>query len=353
MSILANHDLTITEGLRSSGASPPTVKRPKTIHLLGAGKVGREFLLQLSATPHRLIAVTDSTATVFSKEGLSPRAIVEYKEKGLLLLQYPGAEALPEWITLQFVHADVVADATPTDLTNPQHAAGRARNALASGSAVALAAKDALFADAAFLAAEAARGRAGIRAALGGAGAAIAAEIVTLQKETVEIAITANATTSTILDALALGNDYLQSLDAARARGLLESDPEQDLGGSDAAVKLAIIAKLIFNIPVAIPQIPREHIRSVHADRIAEARAAVRTLRLVGRATRDGKLSVCYESLDRGAPLVAPPDRLIYQFRLRDGSTRVITGFGVGPAATAAALLADIDSFNFTKGGVR
>lgn len=333
-----------TVASRTSGASPP-VNTTKTIHLLGLGKVGRAFLEEIVNTNDRLVAAADSTATIFCNEGLRPRSILEHKQKGRPLRDYPGAQPLPTTVALSLVNADVVVDATPTDLTNPKAALDRALFAVSTGSSVALAAKDALFAGAEILTSQRYRSRVGVRAPLGGAGADIAREIDILQKETVEIEVVANATTTTILNAYAQGHSQQKALDIVRAAGLLESDPEQDLSGADAAVKLAIIAKLIFNDTADIDNIAREHIHSVDPARAVAQAGLGRALRLVGRARRGEAPVVCYQSIEIGSALVAPPDRLIYQFKLRDGSSRLFVGFGVGPKATASALLLDIQTF--------
>src|SRR4030095_11316308 len=63
----------------SSGPSPtaPALLPPAspTLHLIGAGKVGRAFLRLLADLPLRLIAVSDTSATLFSREGLDARAL--------------------------------------------------------------------------------------------------------------------------------------------------------------------------------------------------------------------------------------------------------------------------------------
>src|SRR5687768_16731028 len=96
-----------TLGYGSSGTSP-------TVHLLGAGKVGRAFLEQLPASGCRLVAVSDSRATVHDRAGLAPLALAGWKARGRSLAERPGAEALPLETALPLIAADVVVDATPS-----------------------------------------------------------------------------------------------------------------------------------------------------------------------------------------------------------------------------------------------
>src|SRR5947207_182571 len=83
-----------TVGFRSSGTSPGD-RNARTLHLVGAGQVGQRFLRLLPATTLRLCAVSDSTATVFDREGLDPLAIAAHKEQRRPLRHFPGAAAIP------------------------------------------------------------------------------------------------------------------------------------------------------------------------------------------------------------------------------------------------------------------
>src|SRR5688572_25480434 len=80
-----------TDGFRSSGQSPGR----RSLHLVGPGAVGRAFLRQLAGVPVNVVAVTDSSATVFDRAGLPLEAIAAHKEAGRPLAAWPGAEALP------------------------------------------------------------------------------------------------------------------------------------------------------------------------------------------------------------------------------------------------------------------
>ncbi|MBZ0151617.1 MAG: hypothetical protein K8J09_08805, partial [Planctomycetes bacterium] len=64
----------------SSGQSPGG----PTLHLIGPGRVGREFLRQLEEQPLplRLVAVSDATATAYDRAGLSAAAVLAHKASG-------------------------------------------------------------------------------------------------------------------------------------------------------------------------------------------------------------------------------------------------------------------------------
>ena len=74
------------------------------------------------------------------------------------------------------------------------------------------------------------------------------------------------------------------------------------------------------------------------------------TTRLVGRAGADGTISLRYEAVNRDHVLAGPPSELTYTYPLRDGTTRVHTGTGLGALGTARALHHDV--LRLTAGGV-
>ena len=59
-------------------------------------------------------------------------------------------------------------------------------------------------------------------------------------------------------------------------------------------------------------------------------------------------LRVAYEAVERGSPLAAPPDRVVYGYQLPSG-LRVHTGLGIGHERTAQALAKDLVAF-FVRG---
>lgn len=66
------------DAFHSSGQSPGL----PTLHLVGPGRVGRCLLERLADAPIRLVAVTDSTATVFGRRGLDAAALAAHKAIG-------------------------------------------------------------------------------------------------------------------------------------------------------------------------------------------------------------------------------------------------------------------------------
>jgi homoserine dehydrogenase len=338
-----------TEGLRSSGTSPGDPREPGdpdgivTLHLVGVGKVGRAFLRQLAGTRTRLVAVTDSSGSVFEKGGLDAARLAAHKEQGRPVSALPGAQEVRAELAADLVRADVLVDAAPSDPSNAEADLARCRSALRAGSAVALAGKSALALGAGEIAEAALAGRVGFDAALGGTGATLLAELDFLRHRTRSIALVANASSTAILEAFEEGLSFAAAIARCTQRGLLEADPAHDLDGTDAAQKLAAVAGIVFGREVGIGQVEREDLHSFPPALAWWRAQRGRTTRLVARAHRSGRLRVGFEELPRSSPLAVPSDRVAYGYELDDGSLRVHVGAGIGPRATARALLGDVE----------
>lgn len=325
-----------TTGLASSGTSPG----PR-VHVIGAGAVGRAVLRSLSARGWPVVALSDSSATVYARGGLDTRALCAFKQRGGRLADWPGAEALPLELAHELVPCELVADASASDPAQGERAARVCRIALAAGKRIALARKDALaWAGAELL--DAPGARVGLDAALGGTGAALARERAQLRSQCRSIALVANATSTLVLEALARGASLESGLAQARALGLLEGDARLDLDGSDALLKLAIASSIVFGRRIALESVARVDLAALDARALWRAAQRGLCTRLVARCTRAGELALGFESLARGDALAAPPGTVAYTYELADGSTRVHIGRALGAERTAAALVADL-----------
>ena len=334
------------DAFHSSGHSPGQVR---TLHLLGPGRVGRALLPQLADLPVRVVAISDSTATAFDRQGLPLDAIAAHKAAGGSLASWPRAEAIPTELAVRIVGADLVVDATPTDQASVQAALQRALAALQNGAFLVVAGKNAL--------AEAApewllgvhRGKVGVHAALGGAGQALLRELDELREHCRELVLVGNVTTTVLVEAIERGGSLDDGLAVARQLGLLEADPTQDLDGSDAATKLRAVWGALFadawTAPPSFARIARADARALDPELLRARARAGATTRLVARGSRSGTdLRVAFEEVPRGSPLAAPPDRVVYGYQLPCG-LRVHTGLGIGHERTAGALFADVAAF--------
>jgi homoserine dehydrogenase len=157
-----------------------------------------------------------------------------------------------------------------------------------------------------------------------------------------------NGTTNYILTEMARsGLSYEEALAQAQELGYAEADPTDDVGGADAAAKMAILARLAFGAPVRLKDVPYEGIERIKPDDLAYAKELGLSLKLLGVAERVGDDSVsvrvfpCF--LYPGHPL-SPIEGPFNAVMVESPAITEITmsGPGAGGPETAAAVLGDV-----------
>jgi len=158
-----------------------------------------------------------------------------------------------------------------------------------------------------------------------------------------------NGTTNFILSEMASsGASYEEVLARAQELGYAEADPSDDVGGADAAAKMAILARLAFHTPVGLDDVSYEGITEIRPDDIAYAKELGLSLKLLGVAERHGdgiSVRVFPCLLYRGHPLapVEGPFNAV-TFEAPAITEITISGPGAGGIETASAVLADVVS---------
>ncbi len=158
-----------------------------------------------------------------------------------------------------------------------------------------------------------------------------------------------NGTTNFILTEMAkTGAGFEEVLARAQELGYAEADPTDDVGGADAAAKMAILARLAFGSPVGLDDVSYEGITDIQPDDLAYAKELGLSLKLLGVAERRGQgVSVrvfpCF--LYGGHPL-APIEGPFNAVMVEAPAITEITmsGPGAGGMATASAVLGDVVS---------
>jgi homoserine dehydrogenase len=158
-----------------------------------------------------------------------------------------------------------------------------------------------------------------------------------------------NGTTNFILSEMAsTGATYADALRRAQELGYAEADPSEDVGGADAAAKMAILARLAFHTPVGLADVSFEGITEIQPDDIAYAKELGLSLKLLGVAERRGggisvRVFPCF--LHAGHPL-APVEGPFNAVMVEAPAITEITmsGPGAGGPETATAVLGDVVS---------
>jgi homoserine dehydrogenase len=158
-----------------------------------------------------------------------------------------------------------------------------------------------------------------------------------------------NGTTNFILSEMAAsGASYADVLSRAQELGYAEADPTDDVEGTDAAAKMAILARLAFHTPVSLDDVAYEGITSIQPDDIAYAKELGLSLKLLGVAERIGdgisvRVFPCF--LYPGHPL-APIEGPFNAVMVEAPTITEVTmsGPGAGGPETATAVLGDLIS---------
>jgi homoserine dehydrogenase len=156
-----------------------------------------------------------------------------------------------------------------------------------------------------------------------------------------------NGTTNYILDLIsAQGLTVEGALARAQSAGFAEADASLDLSGADSANKIAILARLAFNVPATLDQVQFEGIERISPAAIAQAQAQHQVYKLIASAELKGSqvdLRVAPQRVERNSIFgqITKADNLVV-VQTEFGGTFTFTGPGAGSRPTASAIVNDI-----------
>ncbi|WP_374668679.1 homoserine dehydrogenase [Ramlibacter sp.] len=156
-----------------------------------------------------------------------------------------------------------------------------------------------------------------------------------------------NGTSNYVLTQMsAAGRSFADALAEAQALGYAEADPTLDVGGGDAAHKLALLAAIAFGGPPRLDAVHVEGIDGLQATDFLHARRLGHAIKLLAVAQRaEGALQL------RVHPALVPRDSLLARVDGRmngimvKGNASGVTmywGAGAGSRETASAVVADL-----------
>ena len=157
-----------------------------------------------------------------------------------------------------------------------------------------------------------------------------------------------NGTSNYILSQMMeLGWGFEAALAAAQQAGYAEADPTLDVGGGDAAHKLAILATLAFGVRVDLKDITTEGITEVDAADIQFAKRFGYVFKplAIAETFPDGSLSLhVHPALVRESSIVAHVTGALNTVYLTSESLgpSILTGPGAGSGPTAVSVLSDV-----------
>ena len=292
--------------------------------------------------------VTASKGNLYHPAGLDIAQLLRTAETGSFA-DYPESEPLRrDWDANDMIlrgSADVLLEASPTNLETAQPALATCHLALDQGLHIVLANKGPVALDYASL-----REKADVKGLHMRYEATVMAGTPTMHLAEDALAGCAirsargilNGTTNYILTQMESGMTYAEALAQAQALGYAETDPTADVEGWDAAGKVLILANALFGSSLTMPDLDVQGITDISSQDIDRARQSSHRYKLIAEATPDGG-SVSPQRLPMSDPLASV-----------GGSTNAITldtdllgqitliGAGAGKLETGYALLSDL-----------
>lgn len=333
--------------------------------LTGLGNIGRTLLAILAerqqayATRYglalRCVGVADSSGVAADPAGLDMGAVAALKAAGGHVAAIPQFQPGRSPVELAAeAAAELLLEATPTNLRDGQPGLDIVRAALRSGKHAVLASKGPLvlayaeLASLSDLAGPSGAPRMRFSGAVGGAVPTINLGRRDLAGAVIERAeLVVNGTTQVILEAMADGQSFAQALSLAQSQGIVEPDPALDVDGWDAANKLVIFANAVLGQPATLADLAVRGIRDVDVAQLRAAWAAGGRMSLVGLAARrsDGSyaLSVTPQLLTADHPLARLSAQEMGLAIYSDLAERVVLAVREdGPVGTCQAMIRDL-----------
>jgi homoserine dehydrogenase len=154
-----------------------------------------------------------------------------------------------------------------------------------------------------------------------------------------------NSTTNFILHGMESGLSYEQSLRKAQQLGVTETDPSHDVEGWDAAVKTAVLIRVLMGQAIELRAVQREGIGKLEAEAVRAARSQGKPYKLLCRAGYEAGRVVARVSPQQ-IPLTDPLAWVEGTSSMIEFETDLLPGFAIretnpGLEATAYGMLAD------------
>lgn len=310
----------------------------------------RDALAERYGYEYSVVAVSDfNKGSALDANGLDLSKVLSLA-KDNKISEYPGAETgLDALATIMQSNADIVVEATYTDIKTGEPAYSHFKAALESGKHIVTTNKGptALF----FRELNALAKSKGVHflyegTVVSGTPTLNLNDLCLAGNDVSEIRGILNGTTNFILTNMEQGKSYEAALKEAQELGYAEAKPDADVEGWDALAKVVILAKSVMGADVGIEDVDRTGITAITLEDIAQAKKEGKRWKLIGKVTRDGngvRASVKPEKVKLTDPLASvggATNALTFVTDLMGEVT--IVGAGAGKIETGFSLLADL-----------
>jgi len=311
------------------------------------GELRQRYGIELS-----VVSITDITGTAYSGDGIDLRLALERCRRGVI--DYPGAEEMSGVEAIREIEAELVVEATPSNIKNGEPGMSHMLEAFRAGKHVVTSNKGPLALEYWKLVQEARRRRVEFRfeASVGGA-----MPVINLARETLSgdrvVAIEGilNGTTNYILSRMTSeGTSYEAVLKEAQELGYAESDPTYDIEGIDTASKLVILANAVMGMRARFGDVKVRGITRITPEAVRLAKERGYVIKLIGEV-RDSRLEVAPRLVPESHPLNVGGALNVAMLECDVAGRITVIGKGAGAIETQSAILSDIIAISRRCGG--
>lgn len=327
------------------------------VQLIGFGNIGQGFarvllekagyLKERHGTDVRVVSVSDISGTAVDKNGVDLCRALSVMQKTKKIINYPGAKKFSGLEAIEDIDADVVIEATPSNIETGEPGLSHMLAAMENKKHVVTSNKGPLALKFKKLRETAEKNNVMFRfeASVGGA-----MPIINLANEMLSgdeiyaIEGILNGTTNFILSRMTKEESPFEVvLREAQELGIAESDPSYDLDGVDTASKLVILANAIMGIDAAYKDVKIQGIRKITPEAIKLAREDGCAIKLIGEV-RNSKLEVAPRLVPVNHPLNVGGTLNVALLRCDIAGDITVVGKGAGAIETQSAILSDLIS---------
>src|SRR3990170_7882144 len=325
------------------------------IILIGYGVVGQSltsmFLRRRQETVKdyglnpKIVAIVDRGGAAINPKGLNLEKMLELKKHGTVAAdQEFGHPQMSPLAVIESVEAEVMIEATPTNVKNGEPGLSHITTAFKTGKHVVTTNKGPLALALPALTELADYNKVYLRfsgTVGGGTPVLELAKKCLLGDKIVAIRGILNGTTNYILSEMEEKRVTFQhALASAQKLGYAETDPSMDIDGIDPACKVVIMANWIMNKKLTLKDVDVQGIRGVTLQALEKAAKRGNTIKLIGSI--DGKARVAPTEVSRHDPLCVGGVLNAVTFVSEFAGEQTIIGRGAGGPETASAVLRDL-----------
>jgi homoserine dehydrogenase len=326
------------------------------IILIGYGVVGQSLtnilLRRRSETVNdygfnpKVVAIVDRGGAAINLKGLNlEKMLALKKQKGTLAADHEfGHPKMSPLDVIESVEAEVMVEATPTNVKNGEPGLSHIKTAFKTGKHVVTTNKGPLALALPVLTELADYNKVYLRfsgTVGGGTPVLELAKKCLLGDKIVAIRGILNGTTNYILTEMEEKRiTFQQALEKAQKLGYAETDPSMDVDGIDPACKVVIMANWIMNKKFTLKDVDVHGIRGVTLQALEKAAKRGNTIKLVGSV--DDSPKVAPTEISKHDPLCVSGVLNAVTFVSEFAGEETIIGRGAGGMETASAVLRDL-----------